>query len=156
VRCPSCSRTEDKVVDSRLAEDGAAIRRRRECLECGRRFTTYERVEEIPLWVVKRSGGREPFDRAKVTKGVRAASKNRPVSPEKVDELAVAVEEKLRLLGSEVSSERVGREVLERLSQIDDVAYMRFASVYKSFEGAGDFERELGLLTKSTPPKPPG
>ena len=106
---------DDKVVDSRAAEDGAAIRRRRECLACGRRFTTYERLEEVPFVVVKRSGQREPFDRAKVVAGVVAAAKNRPVSPGDMDALAAEVEEGLRLLGHEVSSQQVGLAVLDRL-----------------------------------------
>ena len=140
-------------MDSRLAEDAAAIRRRRECLGCGRRFTTFERVEEVPLWVVKRSGLREPFDRAKLVAGVRAACKNRPVSESDMEELAQAVEDALRAQTSEPSSQQVGVAVLERLQGLDDVAYVRFASVYKGFEEAGDFQREVGLLTKTTEPK---
>ena len=154
MRCPWCASVDDKVVDSRLAEEGAAIRRRRECLGCGRRFTTFERVEEVPVVVVKRSGAREPFDRAKVVAGVRSATKNRPVSGAQMDELASEVEEAVRLLGTpEVSSEQVGLAVLERLASLDDVAYLRFASVYKGFEDVRDFQREVGLLTKSTAPK---
>jgi transcriptional repressor NrdR len=153
VRCPRCSSTDDKVVDSRSAEDGAAIRRRRECLACARRFTTYERLEEIPFTVVKRSGQREPFDQAKIVAGVRAASKNRPVSTQQMDQLAAEIEDTLRLQGHEVSSERVGLAVLDRLRTLDEVAYLRFASVYKGFSGALDFEREAGLLKKSTQPK---
>jgi transcriptional repressor NrdR len=136
-----------------LAEDAGAIRRRRECLGCGRRFTTFERVEEVPLWVVKRSGIREPFDRAKLVAGVRAATKNRPVSESDMEELAQAVEDALRGQTSEPSSQQVGVAVLERLKGLDDVAYLRFASVYKGFEEAGDFQREVGLLTKTTEPK---
>src|SRR3954470_10953010 len=101
VRCVACASVDDKVVDSRLAEDGAAIRRRRECLECGRRFTTFERVEEAPLVVVKRSGQREPFDRAKVVAGLRAACKNRPIADERLETLGIEVEEALRLEGVE-------------------------------------------------------
>jgi transcriptional repressor NrdR len=140
-------------VDSRLAEDGVAIRRRRECLSCNRRFTTYERLEEAPLWVVKRNGLREPFDRVKVVAGVRAATKNRPVSEEKLEEIAQQVEEALRGEGVEVTSQQIGVAVLERLRDVDDVAYLRFASVYKGFEDLGDFQREVGLLTKTTEPK---
>jgi len=153
VRCPWCQSLEDKVVDSRLAEDGAAIRRRRECLSCSRRFTTYERLDEVPLWVVKRAGQREPFDRAKVVAGVRAATKNRPVTEERLEEIALQVEEALRGEGTEVTSQQIGVAVLERLREVDDVAYLRFASVYKGFEEAGDFQREVGLLTKTTEPK---
>ena len=153
VRCPACSSLDDKVVDSRVADDGAAIRRRRECLGCGRRFTTFERLEEMPLVVVKRSGQRQPFDRAKVVAGVRAAAKNRPITTAAMEALAAEVEEQIRLEGPEVSSQQVGRAVLDRLRGLDDVAYLRFASVYKGFADVEDFEREVGLLTKSTQPK---
>jgi transcriptional repressor NrdR len=151
-----CASIDDKVVDSRLAEDGAAIRRRRECLGCGRRFTTYERVDDVPLLVVKRSGHREPWDRAKVVAGLRAAAKNRPLADEQLDDIAVQVEEEVRLAGPEVTSEQVGLVVLERLRAVDEVAYLRFASVYKDFAEADDFAREArdaGLLTKATAPK---
>jgi len=154
VRCPVCSSVDDKVVDSRLAEDGGAIRRRRECLACGRRFTTYERLDDVPLIVVKRSGHREPWDRAKLVAGVQAAGKNRSLAEAVVEDLAVQVEEEARLGGPEVSSEEVGLAVLERLRGLDDVAYLRFASVYKGFDGVDDFTREVGLLTKETAPKP--
>jgi transcriptional repressor NrdR len=153
VRCPQCSSLDDKVVDSRSAEDGTAIRRRRECLGCGRRFTTYERLEEIPLVVIKRSGQREPFDRAKLAAGVLSASKNRPVTRSDVDSLSAEVEESMRLIGHEISSQQIGVAVLDRLRSLDEVAYLRFASVYKGFSGALDFEREAGLLKKSTEPK---
>ncbi|MDQ3575934.1 MAG: transcriptional regulator NrdR [Actinomycetota bacterium] len=153
MRCPSCASTGDKVVDSRTADEGAATRRRRECLTCGRRYTTYERVDEAPLMVVKRSGQREPFDRAKVVAGLRSAAKNRPVAGEQLEALAGEVEEALRLDGPELTSQQVGLSVLDRLRVLDEVAYVRFASVYKGFEDVGDFEREVGLLTKSTQPK---
>lgn len=153
VRCPRCSSVDDRVIDSRSNEDGTAIRRRRECLDCGQRFTTYERLEEVPFVVVKRSGQREPFDRSKIIAGVEAAAKNRPVSESQMEELASGVEEALRLLGREVASREVGLAVLERLRRLDEVAYLRFASVYKGFSGASDFEREAGLLTKATAPK---
>lgn len=154
MRCPTCLAVDDKVVDSRLAEDGVAIRRRRECLTCGRRFTTYERLEETPAVVVKRSGHREPFDRAKILEGLRAACKNRPVTEEALDELVTQVEEEVRLEGPELTSEGIGLAVLDRLRSVDAVAYLRFASVYKGFDDAGDFAREMRLLTKSTAPKP--
>lgn len=153
MRCPRCSSFEDKVIDSRTAEDGVAIRRRRECLACCRRFTTYERVEEMPFMVVKRSGLREPFERAKIVAGVRAAGKNRPLSREVIDQMAAELEEALRLEGTEVRSEQVGMAVLAVLRSTDEVAYLRFASVYKGFTGAGDFQREVGLLHKTTSPK---
>jgi transcriptional repressor NrdR len=139
---------DDKVVDSRLADDGAAIRRRRECLECGRRFTTYERAEEVALLVVKRSGDTEPFQRAKVAAGIRAASKNRPVSDEAIEAVAAAVEAAARLHGPAPTSHQIGLATLERLRELDEVAYLRFASVYKGFADAGDFEREVGLLSE--------
>jgi len=156
MRCPVCASVDDKVVDSRVAEEGGAIRRRRECVRCGRRFTTYERIEELPLSVLKRAGQRQPFDRGKIIAGVRAAAKNRPITAERLDTLAAEVEEALRLEGSDVTSQQVGLTVLEHLRALDEVAYLRFASVYKDFEDVGDFEREVGLLTKSTEPKGPG
>jgi transcriptional repressor NrdR len=136
-----------------VAEDGGAIRRRRECLGCNRRFTTFERVEEVPLWVVKRTGLREPFDRAKVVAGIRSACKNRPVTDEAMEMLAQEVEDVLRAETVEPTSQQVGVVVLEHLKALDEVAYLRFASVYKGFEEAGDFQREAGLLTKTTEPK---
>jgi transcriptional repressor NrdR len=153
VRCPACSSLDDKVVDSRSSDDDTAIRRRRECLGCGRRFTTFERVEEVALVVLKRSGDREPFDRDKIVAGLRAAAKNRPVADDALEQVAVEVEDGLRIHGPEVDSELVGRSVLDALRDIDQVAYLRFASVYKEFEDPSDFERELRLLTKSTAPK---
>lgn len=155
MRCPRCASLDDKVVDSRAAEDGSAIRRRRECLGCGQRFTTYERLEEVPFVVLKRSGVREPFDRVKVATGIEAAAKNRPVSVEQIAAMAADIEESLRIVGSEVRTEDVGLAVLDRLRAVDEVAYLRFASVYKGFSAAGDFEREAGLLKKSTEPKQP-
>jgi len=155
VRCPGCSSLDDKVVDSRVADDGAAIRRRRECLDCGRRYTTFERLEEAPMVVLKRSGGRESFSRSKVVDGILAASKNRPVTAEQVEVLGGEIEETLRMEGPEITTTQVGLAVLDRLREFDEVAYLRFASVYKGFEGRGDFEREVGLLTKrSSDPSP--
>jgi transcriptional repressor NrdR len=153
VRCPWCAVDDDRVVDSRLAEEGGAIRRRRECLGCGRRFTTFERVEGAPLWVVKRSGEREPFDRAKIVAGVRSACKGRPITDAQMEELAQRVEDALRSESPEPTSEQVGVTVLEQLQALDDVAYLRFASVYKGFEDIGDFQREVAVLIKTTEPK---
>jgi transcriptional repressor NrdR len=153
VRCPRCAGPEDKVVDSRPADEGSSIRRRRECLACGARYTTYERIEESPLIVVKRSGQREPFERAKVVAGIEAATKNRPVSPDQIEAVAAEVEEGFRLAGAEITSDGVGLAVLDRLRVMDEVAYLRFASVYKGFSAAGDFEREARLLQKVTEPK---
>jgi transcriptional repressor NrdR len=146
MRCPWCAHPEDRVVDSRAAEAGVAIRRRRECLKCHRRFTTYERAEETSLLVAKRDGGKEAFDRAKVVSGVTKAIKNRPVTEEQVQQLAAKVEEKLRRKGPVVTTQEIGLEVLALLRKLDDVAYLRFASVYKDFQEVTDFERELGLL----------
>lgn len=154
VRCPTCSSFDDKVVDSRVAEDGSAIRRRRECVDCGHRYTTFERVEEIPLLVIKRSGDRVPFDRSKIEAGVLAAAKGRPVDTDQMALLAVEIEETLRMEGPEASSERIGLAVLDCLRDLDQVAYVRFASVYKDFDDPADFQHEIGLLTKQTAPKP--
>ncbi len=153
VRCPFCSADDDRVVDSRLAEDGVAIRRRRECANCAQRYTTFERIEEIGLYVVKRSGDREPFAREKVLRGVQAAAKNRPVDDEVLEAVVTSVEETMRVLNRDVTSEEVGMAALEALRDIDDVAYVRFASVYKGFEGTDDFAREIGMLVKTTAPK---
>lgn len=153
MRCPYCSMDDDKVVDSRMSEEGSAIRRRRECLSCSQRFTTYERVDEMPLIVEKRSGTREPYDRDKVVSGVRSACKNRPVTPDDIEMLARDVEDTLRQRAEAVTTQDVGVAVLERLKELDDVAYLRFASVYKGFDDILDFEREVGLLNKTTPPK---
>ena len=152
MRCPWCANLDDKVIDSRLADDGAAIRRRRECLTCGRRFTTYERLDDVPLVVRKRDGGREPFDRRKIVAGMRSAAKNRPVSVEQLEEVGAEIEGALRLEGVELTTERIGQLVLARLREVDEVAYLRFASVYKGFEAAGDFQREAGLLAHPAAP----
>jgi transcriptional repressor NrdR len=148
VRCPSCSSLDDKVVDSRTTDDGSAVRRRRECLACTTRFTTFERLEEAPLVVVKSSGDEVPFDRAKIDAGVIAAAKGRPVERSTIEGLAVEVEDVIRLQGTRVDSERIGRAVLEALARVDGVTALRFASVYKGFDDLSDFEREIGLLTK--------
>jgi len=153
VRCPSCLHADDRVVDSREVEQGAAIRRRRECLACGSRFTTFERSAGSGLVVAKRSGQREVFDREKVAAGVRAACKNRPVDQVQLDALVDAVGDQIRRSGPEITSQAIGVAVLDRLRELDDVAYLRFASVYKGFEDADDFAREVGLLTKQTAPK---
>jgi len=155
--CPYCGNEEDKVVDSRTAEEGRAIRRRRECLACGRRYTTFERAEEVPLLVTKRNGIEEPFDLDKVISGIRMAVKNRPVTEAEVTALANDVEEAMRADSRRpIPSAEIGREVLERLRDLDDVAYLRFASVYKDFQELDDFEKELGVLLKRSPPKGAG
>jgi len=158
MRCPACGSFDDKVVDSRQADDGTSIRRRRACIDCGRRFTTFERVEELPLLVVKRSGHREPFEREKVAVGIRLAAKGRPIEADggaALDELITAIEDGVRVEGgAEVTSEAVGRAVLEQLREVDPVAAIRFASVYLGFDDLADFEREVTLLAKRTAPKP--
>jgi transcriptional repressor NrdR len=157
MRCPWCGNDEDKVVDSRPAEGGETIRRRRQCLSCGRRYTTFERVEELGLLVTKSDGTKEPWDREKMVAGVRKAIVNRPVSEEQVAKLADRVETRLRRKGPVISSQQIGLEVLQHLQKLDQVAYLRFASVYKDFQELGDFEREMGLLlAKKEPAKPRG
>ena len=146
MRCPWCSADDDKVVDSRPSDARDAIRRRRECLACGRRFTTYERVEDIGLVVRKRDGSTEPYDRDKLEAGIRKALSSRPVSNLTIDQMVGRIETRLRKKGPEVSSRQIGLEVLSALRKADQVAYLRYASVYKDFEGVEDFERELELL----------
>jgi transcriptional repressor NrdR len=154
VRCPACASLDDKVVDSRAADDAAAIRRRRECLACGHRYTTYERVEEQALVVVKRSGDRMAFDRSKIVDGVRAAAKHRPLSDAQMTSLAAEIEEEFRLSGGgDVSTIAIGLAVLDRLRDLDPVTYVRFASVYKEFDDPADFSREVTLLAKDSAPK---
>src|SRR5260370_16926396 len=156
MRCPSCGHDQDRVVDSRVAEEGRAIRRRRECEVCNQRFTTFERVENAPVVVAKRSGAKHPFDREKLISGVRKACKNRPVLPEAMERVADDIVETLRLEGrSVVSTADLGRDVLERLPDIDEVAYLRFASVYKDFKGLDDFQRGLPFPAQNVPPTPP-
>jgi transcriptional repressor NrdR len=152
MRCRWCGHPEDKVVDSRSAEGGLAIRRRRECLRCGRRSTTFERVEPATLTVIKREGAKEPFDRQKVIAGIAKAIKNRPVSEGQVMKVVERVEEKLRRRGPVATTQEVGLEVLAHLRRLDDVAYIRFASVYKDFQELTDFERELGILLQKREP----
>lgn len=151
VKCPMCQADETKVVDSRVAEENAAIRRRRECLSCAHRFTTFERVDHAALAVVKSDGRSEPFDRHKLINGLAAATKGRSVDASVLDQLAGSVEDAIRLLGSEVSSANIGLVVLQHLRSVDEVAYLRFASVYKHFDAAADFHRELELMEKSDP-----
>lgn len=144
MRCPFCEENQDKVVDSRPAEDGAAIRRRRECLACGARFTTYEKVERPPLIIVKKDGTRELFDRDKLMNGIIKACMKRPVSTEDIERLVNLVEEKSRnLLDHEIPSKQLGELVMDELKKLDDVAYVRFASVYRQFKDVNQFMQEL-------------
>jgi transcriptional repressor NrdR len=153
MRCPWCGADDDRVVDSRPADGGSSIRRRRQCGVCGRRYSTYERIEDVGLMVRKRDDARDPFRREKIAAGVLKATKNRPVSELQVEELVDRVEERLRRKGPEVTSQQVGIEVLQQLRNLDEVAYLRFASVYKDFQELTDFERELGALLKREPAK---
>jgi transcriptional repressor NrdR len=147
MRCPFCGHQEDKVVDSRTAQDGIAVRRRRECLDCGRRFTTYEYVENLSLSVVKRNEIRELYDRSKLRKGIELATNKRPISIKQIDDLVTEVENEILDLGKpEVSSEKVGEIVMRRLKDIDEVAYVRFASVYRKFQDKSEFFNELKKL----------
>ena len=144
MHCPFCRHDDSRVVDSRATEDGAAIRRRRQCPECGRRFTT---VETASLTVVKRSGATEPFSRSKVLVGVRKSCQGRPVTEDELAVLAHRVEEALRATGSaELEAHEVGMAILGPLRELDEIAYLRFASVYRSFETLDDFEAEISLL----------
>jgi transcriptional repressor NrdR len=149
MRCPFCNHLEGKVVDSRSSKEGDAIRRRRECLKCGRRFTTYERIEEIAQMVIKKDGRRETFDRWKIKSGILKACEKRPVSLEQVDALIDDVERTLfNTSEHEVSTDEIGRTVMERLRKLDEVAYVRFASVYRQFKDLNEFMNELkDLLT---------
>ena len=153
MRCPWCGHVDTRVIDSRPAEDGGSIRRRRSCGSCERRFTTFERAEGVGLRVIKRDGTKEPYDRQKVVSGLGKALTNRPVSEEDIVALAGRVEDRLRPKGPEVTTQEVGLEVLSQLRPVDDVAYLRFASVYKDFQELTDFERELGLLLQKRQPK---
>jgi len=143
MNCPYCGHPDDKVVDSRTIRDGTSIRRRRECLGCERRFTTYEYVE-ITLYVSKEDGRREPFNRDKLRRGVELALTKRPVPVEAIDKLVAEVEDEcLRLGEQEIPAKRIGRMVMARLRRLDQVAYIRFASVYRRFKDVGEFRREL-------------
>ena len=141
MRCPQCDATENRVVDTRASRGGRAVRRRRECSVCGTRFTTYEYVEERPIQVLKRSGAIEDFDRSKLLRSVKVACAKRPVSLAQMEALVDDIEDVFsRQAGAEVPSERLGALVMERLSPIDRVAYVRFASVYRNFQDAGEFQ----------------
>ena len=147
MKCPFCGFTDSKVIDSRPAEDGTTIRRRRECLECQKRFTTYEVIERMPLVVIKRDGSRQSFDKMKIINGLVRACEKRPVSMPQIEMMASDIEQELRgRLESEVSSEAIGEMVMARLKDLDEVAYVRFASVYRSFKDINTFMDELTKL----------
>lgn len=147
MRCPYCSFQESKVIDSRPAEEGTTIRRRRECLSCGKRFTTYEIIERLPLLVVKRDGSRQSFDRMKLIGGMVKACEKRPVPVDAIEHIADEIEQELQSsLEREVSSDQIGEMVMERLKSLDQVAYVRFASVYRQFKDINTFLEELNKL----------
>jgi len=149
MKCPFCFYLETKVIDKRETEDSDVVRRRRECLKCKKRFTTYERVEDLGLVVVKKDGRRENFDREKIKKGILKACEKRPIGYEQIDELVDKIEADLRKLKTkEVSSSLIGEKIASRLKKIDKIAYIRFASVYRSFADVTDFEKELKDLIK--------
>ena len=151
MKCPYCHHSESRVVDSRLADDGAAIRRRRECESCGRRFNTYERPEEVPLFVIKKDDRREQFDRTKIMVGITKACEKRPVSREDIERIADEIEAALRdQLATEVPARQIGEMVMERLRKLDEVAYVRFASVYKDFRDVDSFLEEIRSLAKQS------
>ena len=158
MRCPHCGSLDDKVIDSRTLANGESIRRRRECLSCGLRFTSYERIEEKPLMVEKRDGRREPFERAKLERGIIRALEKRPVSQLSIENLVNEVEDEAALKGkgaNEISSAELGEMVLRRLFGIDRVAYVRFASVYRKFETMDEFLREIEHLASAPPAAEP-
>ena len=152
MKCPHCGSLDDKVIDSRSLANGEAIRRRRECLSCGRRFTTYERIEEeLPL-VVKRDGRREPYDRQKILSGIRKACEKRPVSADTIEHLVEALEQEFQSgAEKEISTIRIGERVMSKLLQVDDVAYVRFASVYRQFKDVSQFVEEIRTLITDPP-----
>ena len=153
MRCPFCGNEDTQVKDSRPTDDNAAIRRRRQCTNCGARFTTFERVQLRELTVIKRNGRRVPFDRDKLMRSVSIALRKRPVDPERVEQMVSKVVRELESLGeNEVSSETIGEAVMEQLRELDDVAYVRFASVYKNFREAKDFEAALAELSEDGKP----
>ena len=149
MKCPFCGNAENKVIDSRISKDGKAIRRRRECLGCSKRFTTYEFVEDIMPMVVKKDGRREPFDRMKIRNGVMKACEKRPISMESMEKIVDDVEQSCQELQAEITSSVIGEKVMAELKALDGVAYVRFASVYRQFRDVGEFMSELkDLLSK--------
>ena len=149
MKCPFCGNAENKVIDSRISKDGKAIRRRRECLGCSKRFTTYEFVEDIMPMVVKKDGRREPFDRMKIRNGVMTACEKRPISMEAMEKIVDDVEQACQEFQAEITSSVIGEKVMAELKALDGVAYVRFASVYRQFRDVGEFMSELkDLLSK--------
>jgi len=150
MKCPFCATLENKVIDSRLSKDHNVIRRRRECLSCGKRFTTYERIEEVLPLVIKKDGRREPFDRSKIVNGMKKACEKRPISINVIERAVERVEQSFQEKGEkEIESARIGEKIMEELNEIDEVAYVRFASVYRQFKDVTDFMKEVGNLIKA-------
>jgi transcriptional repressor NrdR len=144
MKCPFCGYKEDKVVDSRATAEESAVRRRRECLKCAKRFTTYEYIEDVSLMVIKKDGRREPFDRKKILAGIMRACEKRPISMEKMEDIVIQVERAIQKKSDrEVQASRIGELIMEKLKSLDDVAYVRFASVYRQFKDVGQFMEEL-------------
>ncbi len=147
MRCPYCGSLEDKVVDSRLSKDGRSIRRRRECLRCRERFTTYEYIEEVSLMVIKSDGRREPFDRQKLLKGIRIACTKRPIPMDRLEQVVSEIESEIyNIADREISTKVIGEMVMAKLRELDEVAYVRFASVYRDFKDKNEFMEELKKL----------
>ncbi len=150
MKCPFCAHSESKVIDSRISKDGDAIRRRRECLDCGRRFTTYEFVEEVLPIVVKKDGRREPFDRTKIRAGIKKACEKRPISTDAIETVVNNVEQACQeFQDKEIPSSAIGERIMRELQTLDGVAYVRFASVYRQFRDIGDFVEELKDLLRT-------
>jgi len=149
MKCPFCGNDEDRVIDSRPAEEGLAIRRRRECISCGKRFTTYEKIESLPIVVIKKDGTRQPFDGNKILTGILRACEKRPVSTTQIEGLVRSIDEQIQgSLKREVSSVDIGEMVMDRLKDLDEVAYVRFASVYRQFKDVNSFYAELREMLK--------
>lgn len=147
MRCPFCGHDEDKVIDSRPSEEGSAIRRRRECISCNARFTTYEKVENLPLVVIKKDGTRQPFDRDKLISGIMKACEKRPITTAQIENLVNSIEtQSQNSLKREITSQEIGEMAMERLKKIDEVAYVRFASVYRQFKDVNSFLEELNEM----------
>ena len=152
MKCPFCASLENKVIDSRLSKDHNVIRRRRECISCDKRFTTYERIEEVLPLVIKKDGRREPFDRSKIFTGIKKACEKRPISINVIDRAVERVEQSFQEKGDkEIDSHKIGEKIMEELNEIDEVAYVRFASVYRQFKDVTDFMKEVGSLLKREP-----
>jgi transcriptional repressor NrdR len=155
MRCPFCAHEDSQVKDSRPSEDGAAIRRRRQCEACGARFTTFERVQLRDLTVVKKNGEREPFDREKLARSIAIACRKRDISPDRIDRLISSIQRQLETRGDEVTTTQIGGAVMDGLKALDHVAYIRFASVYKDFSEPGDFAEIAGAVGEESPAEKP-